>query len=818
MRGTRWLLLVAIVAIVYGIGFTYRTQKKALQNSAVAKPATLPPDLNSTASNYQHHVTDHGRVIADIEAEDFRQVKDSSHVDLKNVKLSIASKDGKSYNLVKSAAASFFTDDERLYSEGEVEMTLKVPRAGQPRHKLVSIKSSGVTFDTASGKAETDRASSFVFENGNGKATGAFYDPNTHQLIMKSDVEVDWKPLSPHAKLMKIEAGSLEYRESESEILLKPWGRLTRENTVVEGENPVIHLQDDGNGNKILRSIETTKAHGTDNYPNRKLQYAADRLWMSFDDDGQIQRMTAQGNANLTANSEVSETRMEADHVDMGFEAQETQSTLSTVDASGHAVVSERPLPAAGAQPGETHVLKSERIEMKMRPGGREIASVNARPPGQLEFLPNLPAQRHRTLDGQDIAIVYGPQNRMESFHAVNARTSTDPNAEEKKHNRVQSSTASREILARFDPKTRQMSGMEQSGDFTYEEGDRKARAAKASLDEGQNVIVLDSGARMADATGSTAADRIRMDQRTGNVTAEGNVNTSRLPDKDQKKNSQMLSGDQPLQAQARKMDSANRNRRIHYEGGVTLWQGANRIQADVVDLDRDRRGLVADGHVITNLWEQPKDDDAKAADSKVKPAAEARTAPAAAKTGAAPKALSGNNQSNLRQPLPDGRGSESVSEPRPSGSGSSETVPKKKSSAPVLTVVHAQHLDYTEDNRLAVYTGGVLLTRPGMTVKAKELRAFLADSEADSRLEKAFADGAVEIVQNSPGRKRTGTAEHSEYYTEDQRVILRGGAPKMVDTLKGDTTGDELTYFADNDRLLVNGKPAVSHMKQKKP
>jgi lipopolysaccharide export system protein LptA len=737
MRGTRWLLLVAIAAIVYGIGFTYRNQKKTLQETAAAAPPVLPAELNSTASNYQHHVTDHGRVIADIEAEDFRQVKDSSYVDLKNVSMRLRSKDGTSYNLVKSAAASFFTNDERLYSEGAVEMTLKVPLEGQPRHKLVSIKSSGVTFDTATGKAQTDRPSSFIFENGDGKATGAFYDPNTHQLLMKSDVEVDWKPIGPHAKLMKIEAGSLEYRESENQILLTPWGRMTRENTVVEGENPVIHLQDDGHGNKILSSIQTTKAHGTDNYPNRKLQYGADQLWMAFDEDGQVSRITAQGNANLTNTAQASETDVQANHVDMVFEPGESQSTMVSADASGNAV------------------------------------------------------QHHRVLDGQDIAITYGPQNRIESFHALNVKTQTDPNAEEKKRNRAQSITASKEMLAHFVPKTSQMGSMEQWGDFTYEEGDRRARASKASLDQDKNVIVLDTGARMADASGSTTADRIRLDQKTGDFSAEGNVNSSRLPEKDQKKNSQMLSGDEPLQAQARKMDSADHNRKIHYEGAVTMWQGANRIQADVVDLDRGKRNLVADGHVITNLWEQPKDDDAKAAAQNAEKGAPAvKAAPQAAVKAASQPDAKVVSQANVAK--------------------------KTAKKAAVLTVVQAQHLNYTEENRLAVYTGGVLLNRPSMQVKSRELRAYLADSDADSRLEKAFADGAVEIHQASPGRQRTGTGEHGEYYTDDQKLILRGGSPKMVDTLQGDTTGEELTYFADNDRLLVNGKPAVSHMKQK--
>jgi lipopolysaccharide export system protein LptA len=300
------------------------------------------------------------------------------------------------------------------------------------------------------------------------------------------------------------------------------------------------------------------------------------------------------------------------------------------------------------------------------------------------------------------------------------------------------------------------MASMEQWGDFTYEQGDRKARAAKASLDSDQNVILLEGSARMWDATGSTSADHVRLDERTGDFVAEGGVNSSRLPEKDQKKNSEMLSGDQPLQAQARKMESSNHNRTIHYEGDVNMWQGANRIQASVVDLDREKHGLVADGNVVTNLWEQPKDEPPTA--DKKPPA-------------------------------------------------------KKKAAAPVLTVVHAPHLVYTESNRLAVYSGGVVLDRPGLNVKAKTVQAFLAESGADSRLDKALADGAVQIVQNSRAGARNGTGEHAEYYTGDQKVILKGGEPKLVERkLSGKqdvTTGDELTYFANDDRLLVNGSPA---------
>ena len=287
-------------------------------------------------------------------------------------------------------------------------------------------------------------------------------------------------------------------------------------------------------------------------------------------------------------------------------------------------------------------------------------------------------------------------------------------------------------------------------------------------MDADQNVILLDTGARIWDAAGSTAADHIRLDQRTGDFLAEGNVISSRLPDKDQKKNSEMLSGDDPLQATARKMDSRNRNRQIHYEGAVHMWQGANRIHADVVDVDRNldpqKRTLVADGHVVTNLWEEPKDDKAK-----------------------------GDKNAGVANP--------------------------------VLTEVHSSHMVYTEASRLTHYTGGVQLNRPGLQVKGQELRAFLGEAGADSRLEKAFADGAVEIFSTAKDRTRTGTGDHAEYYTADQKVILRGSWVRMVEKLFSNpqpntTEGREAVYFPNDDRLVMTGepdKPGNSRINRKK-
>jgi lipopolysaccharide export system protein LptA len=136
------------------------------------------------------------------------------------------------------------------------------------------------------------------------------------------------------------------------------------------------------------------------------------------------------------------------------------------------------------------------------------------------------------------------------------------------------------------------------------------------------------------------------------------------------------------------------------------------------------------------------------------------------------------------------------------------KAAPKAGGPAPIFTVVHAPDLVYTEETRIAVYSGGVLLQRPDMKVTGKEIKAFLNDADADSSLNKTVSDGGVKIVSTAKLKVRTGTSEHSEYYADEGKVIMSGGTPQLVDSKEGKTQGDQLTWWANDDRLLVNGVP----------
>ena len=108
--------------------------------------------------------------------------------------------------------------------------------------------------------------------------------------------------------------------------------------------------------------------------------------------------------------------------------------------------------------------------------------------------------------------------------------------------------------------------------------------------------------------------------------------------------------------------------------------------------------------------------------------------------------------------------------------------------------------------------SAGVNLQRDKMTVDSKELRAFLTpktnDNSNDSSLDHAFADGKVRVFEQlTPQRTREGTGDHCEFYTKANKVVLNGGSPQMNDSQKGITKGRQLTYFSDDDHLIVDGQ-----------
>jgi LPS export ABC transporter protein LptC len=299
MRGARWLLLLAIFAILGWLGFTYRTQRREIEGQAPTRPDLLPVDVAGQAKDWHYVKNDEkGSKICEVWAKNFRQEKDSSRMELEGVRLHIFHQKKDQFDRIESPFATFQPSEDKLYSDGKVFITLAVPTEGQPTHRLVSISTSGVTYDSKTNKASTDRAADFVFENGTGKCVGAVYDPSTKELQMQSAVDLNLKGRGPKGKPMKLQSGQLVYKEAESKILLSPWSRLTRDSSVTEGGDTVVTLKNDA-----VQLVETQKAKGVDMDPKRHLEYSADRLTVHYSETGDVDRVTGESNARLVSST-----------------------------------------------------------------------------------------------------------------------------------------------------------------------------------------------------------------------------------------------------------------------------------------------------------------------------------------------------------------------------------------------------------------------------------------------------------------------------------------------------------------------------------
>ncbi len=592
LRRARWLLLVAILLIAGTVSAVFVAQRGEQRRARPPLSAPLEPGTSATAEDWEYEIKDGDRPKARIRAREFRQVKEPSAFLLAGMEMRIYGEDPETYDLVRSARASFDTADGVMYSEGEVEITMGLRADGSGGGRPVAIRASGVSYDARTSRVWTDRHAEFELEGAEGESMGASYDPQTRELRMESDAVVIWHGTEGSGRPpMRVEAGQLVYVEGSDEIHLMPWSRLLRGTLRMDAGAATVTLKEGR-----MERVDAADAQGVDELPGRRLDYQANQLTMHFTPEGEVREVGGGGDARLQSRSKSGSTVVTAPTVRMSFSAGVAGgSELTQSLATGGARVENVP-----PEPAPRRVLASEVIELKMRPGGEEIDQVVTHTPGQVDFIPVKADDKRRRLNAERLTMTYAAGNVLKSFRAVgNVHTRTE-NPQPKQQPRV-AVTRSLDLQADFDPKTGQLLTMEQWNEFEYDEEGQRARATRARLDQAQERITLTENARVWDESGSTEAPEIVIEQKTGEMTATGGVTSTRLPDKKATPGG-IVRGDQTMRARARQMRVTNQNREIEYEGEALLWQGENRLRAAVIHIDRQQNTLAAEGGVVSSL------------------------------------------------------------------------------------------------------------------------------------------------------------------------------------------------------------------------
>ncbi len=126
---------------------------------------------------------------------------------------------------------------------------------------------------------------------------------------------------------------------------------------------------------------------------------------------------------------------------------------------------------------------------------------------------------------------------------------------------------------------------------------------------------------------------------------------------------------------------------------------------------------------------------------------------------------------------------------------------------------VTAARLTYADAQRQAHFEGGVTMKGSDTTVTAEKLDIYLRAQNGSnaqavagpSQLDRAVASGNIAI--QAPDRRATG--QNLVYTASDGKFVLTGGPPSIFDAERGNITGDSLTFFQHDDRVLVESKSA---------
>jgi lipopolysaccharide export system protein LptA len=297
-----------------------------------------------------------------------------------------------------------------------------------------------------------------------------------------------------------------------------------------------------------------------------------------------------------------------------------------------------------------------------------------------------------------------------------------------------------------------------QQGKFQYHEklpkdGERIATADTAHYSPTDDMLHLLGSPRIVEGGMSMTANIVHINRHTGEAIAEGDVKST-YSDLKAQPNGAMLASSDPIHVTARKMTAHQNTGIALYTGGSRLWQGANIVEAPIIEFNRNNRSLVAEDRShsatapVTSVFVQ-KDKDGKLTPVNV----------------------------NARK----------------------------------LTYVDAERRARYEGGVMARTTDGVL-TADHVDIFLKESgTAASSPQPTPSQLDRIIAQGNVIMAQ--PGRR--GSGDKLTYFQDDGRFVLTGGSPVISDAEHGTVRGATLTFFSKDDRVLVEGSnaaPTVTH------
>jgi lipopolysaccharide export system protein LptA len=758
----RWIALAAVLLVLVVAGFySYaRWRIHAAVQGLPAKLTKLGVEVKQTADGFSVSKSEQGRTIFTARASKVFQFKDGGRAELHNVIITVFGRDAGRYDQISGADFEYDPHSGDISARGPVTIDLVANPKGllhpdqAPPEDLkepLHIRTSGLVFNQKTGNGFTHDKVEFSMAAASGWADGASYDSKSGELTLERAVRITTTSgtglTSSVLVSSNLTAAHGLITKSPPQIFLDHV-HLTHGAQQVEAGNATVFLNDKNVIERILgqSKIEVTATGAT----QLALQAAQAEIFLTGP-KAELRQAVVSGNVHIVTTG-AQNTEGNADRAVLDFAG---NTLLSKARAEGHV----RLLQKGEAQKAGSDLAVSQSRSNATRAQQVQITAAamdfftqkgrlsGVQTSGAAEITISPISGSGQILPGQVTRVTAGQFTAQlddsNRLHTLHGA----PNASITSETPGQPDRVS--TSAMLDVAFRPQGGIEsivQQGDVRYHDGQRQAFATQGRFTPSDHLIVLTGAPRVTGQGLTTTADTLRLNRESGEAVAEGNVKSTYSELKPQP-NGALLASSDPIHVTARTMQARRDSGSALYSGGARLWQGPNVVQASSINFDRDRRSMEAEGQDS----------------SPAKPVTTVLV-----QTGA------------------DGK--------------------------TTLVTITSQRLTYADPERRIHFDGGVMMRSADATITSQNLDVFLAQAKqtslnqsltTPSRLEKAIAHGSVVIQQLT----RRATGETLTNIVAEDKFTLEGGPPSIFDAERGKITGDSLTFFRRDDRVLVEGK-----------
>ena len=757
-RLRRWIVAAAILLMIVLVGF-YGYGRYRVRNVLKTLPNKLGVDVQQSADTFSISKSEGGRTLFTVKASKEIQYK-TGRAELHDVNIVVYGRESNRFDQIYGSQFEYDPKSGDITAAGEVQIDLEGNTEGLVRPDLtppaelknpIHLKTSGLVFNRNSGIAKTNEQIEFRIPQVSGTAIGATYDSKAATLTLGSDIHLEGS--GPQKQVLDAHHGVIT--KNPNRVLLRE-ARLRNADTTITADEITTFLRPDNTVERVtadghvvadakgrsqanaqaphaemlidaqnqLKSAVLSGGVAVNAQGNHNAQGTAERVVLDFGKNNSIQKVHALDNVRLVqtppAESQGQRTELTANAVD--FIARRAGHGLERAETVGAGKIRLLPPPAnvgtSVANQGRAKLAAAKSVDDK---------DVNAR--------------TTTTITANKFIARFDQQGKLSTLYgSPNSKMVADTPGQ------PQRTTTSDSLTVTMNP-TGGLSNIVQEGDFHFVEpqlsGSREAWAQRASYSPTDELLVLTGDPRIVDQGMTSTADRIRINRKTGDAFGDGQVKTTYSELKEQPSGAMLATAD-PIHVTSAEMVAKRATGTAHYSGGARLWQGANIVEAPVIDFDRDKRSMVAQGsggQRVSTVFLQP-------------------------------------------------------------GQNGKET--------PVN--VTAARLNYVDSQRRARFEGGVILRSSDGTMTADTVDVYLKPRDQQqavatqqtqaSQLDRIVCQG--NIVLQQPNRR--GTGDRLVYTAADARFKLTGGPPSIFDAEHGQVTGDSLTFYSHDDRVLVEG------------